>query len=589
MQRIKKLTALVLAVIMTLSVLVVSASAKTDYVPDYDTETPVIFIHGMGQNDTYLLDENGNRKLNAKGEVMTGWPLQIDIMALIRNALPGLLASVFTRKDNGFSEGMEKGTYAALSNVEKDKEGNYLTPVEVPCFPYSFAQMSEDEKAQCYSHIPIQELTDIIGEEDVYYFGYDTFGSVSDTADKLHWYINDIVLPQTGAEKVTICPISLGGTVAVQYLEKYPQDYSLIKRALFFVPAIDGSDIIGDILTYNLSFLHDDETLYENLLVTLLGDSFGAYLINMVLRILPSDVLKSGLRGLAKGLIEVAIRSCTQMWALCPDAYYAEARELWLTDDTYSVIRDEVDAYMTARANVEENLNKLQAEGAEIFNLVSYGVELFPVCRDYRTTNADGIIDSNSTSFGATFADLGTTFPEDYTPAGTYCTEHNHISPDRTVDPSTCLFPCRTWFIKGQPHERLASNDAAISLSVQLLCDDNMKDVYSNPEDYPQYNGYRLTKDYKNSRDMWQEADKTGLSQEQINAVNEAIVNADALLNETIVDTEAWAKAEADFNSALIGAGLLEDNTPSKIENALTSITRTANRYVNAFYAKIGK
>lgn len=589
MHKLKKITSLILAVIMTLSMIMFTASASSDYTPDYDTDTPVIFIHGMGQNDTYLLDENGNRKLNEKGEFMTGWPLQIDIMALIRNALPGLLTSILTRRDTGFSEGIEKGAYAALANVAKDSEGNYLTPVEVPCFPYSFAQMNEEEKAQCYSHIPVQELTDIIGEEDVYYFGYDTFGNVSDTADKLHWYINDVVLAQTGADKVTICPISLGGTVAVQYLEKYPQDYSLIKRVLFFVPAIDGSDIIGDILTYNLSIIHDDEALYESFLVKLLGDSFGTYLINMALRILPSEVLKSGLRGLVNGVVNVAIRSCTQMWALCPDAYYPEAKELWLSDDTYSSIRAEVDAYMTARANIEENLNELQAEGAEIFNLVAYGSELFPICKDYKTTNADGIIDSNSTSFGATFSDLGTTFPEDYTPAGTYCTEHNHISPDRTVDPSTCLFPCRTWFIKGQPHERLASNDAAINLSVQLLCDDNMKNVYSNPEAYPQYNGYRLTKDYKASRTQWENADKSGLSEEQIKAVNNAVAAADALLGETVVDTEAWEKAEADFNNALIGADLLEDTTPSVIENALTSITKTANRYVNAFYAKIGK
>ncbi len=589
MRKIRKLTAVILTVIMMLSALLITSSAKTDYGPDYDTDTPVIFIHGMGQNETYLLDENGNRKLNSKGEEMTGWPLQIDLMALIKNALPGFFASVITRKDTGLSAGLEKGGYAALSNIEKDSEGNYITPVDVPCFPYSFAEMSEADKNQRYTHIPIQELTDLIGEEKVYYFGYDTFGSVSDTADKLHWYINDIVLPQTGAEKVTICPISLGGTVAVQYLEKYPEDYELLKRVLFFVPAIDGSDIVGDILTYNLSIIHDDEALYDSFMVKLLGDSFGARLINIALRILPSDVLKSGLKGLVSGVVKVAIRSCTQMWALCPDEYYPEAKELWLSDDAYSSIRAEVDAYMQARANIEENLNELKATGAEIFNLVAYGSELFPICRDYRTTNADGIIDADSTSFGATFADLGTTFPEDYEPVGTYCTEHNHISPDRTVDPSTCLFPCTTWFIKGQAHELLASNDAAINLSIQLLCDDNMKDVYSNPEAYPQYNGYRLTKEYKLNREQWQKADKSALSDEQINAVDEAIARADALLGETVVDSEAWKNAEAEFNKALIGVGLLEDTTPSAMENILTSITKRANGFVNGVYAKLGK
>lgn len=589
MKQIKKSIAVLLSVVMIFSSLVIMTSAKSDYVPDYDTETPVIFIHGMGQNDTFLLDEEGNRKVNDKGEYVTGWPLQLDIMGLLKNALPGLIKSIITRKDSGLSEGLEKGGYAALSNLAKDAEGNYLNPVEVPCIPRSFAEMTKEEKDDCYEHIPIQELTALIGEENVYYFGYDTFGNVDKTAEILHNYINDIVLPQTGAKQVTICPISLGGSIAVKYLEEYPEDYKLLKRVLFFVPAINGSDIVGDILTYNLSVFYDDETLYNDLMVKLLGDSFGAYLLNMVLRILPSDVLKSGLKGLVKGVVEVAIRSCTQMWALCPDEYYEEAREIWLKDDAYASIRNQVDNFMVARKNVEANLNKLEATGTEIFNLVCYGSELFPLSKDYKTTNADGIIDAESTSMGATFADLGTTFPEDYKPVGTYCKEHNHISPDRTVDPSTCLFPCRTWFFKGQPHDQLAHNDVAIKLSVQLLCDDNMKDVYSNPTDFPQYNSYRLNKQIKLNYAEWEKADKSKLSAEQIKAVEDAYNTIEELRKETVIDNAAWTEAEKAYEAALVKAGVIEDTTPSALENAFTVITKNANRVVNTVYSKLGK
>ena len=65
----KRIISLLLVVVMLFSVVSVSfasaaensVNAVSDYVPDYDRETPVIIVHGMSQNDTYVLDENGNR------------------------------------------------------------------------------------------------------------------------------------------------------------------------------------------------------------------------------------------------------------------------------------------------------------------------------------------------------------------------------------------------------------------------------------------------------------------------------------------------------------------------------------------------
>ncbi len=593
MKTLKKSISIILCVLMIMSSVMIFSFAKepkvTDYIPDYDMETPVIFIHGMGQNDTYLVDENGNKKVDKDGKYITGWPLYLDVPALIKNALPGLLMSIVTRKDSGLYDGLYNGAIEALNSVAKDNEGNYINPITLNNYPYSFAKMSETEKEECYEHIPIKQLTELIGEDKVFYFGYDTFGNVSETAEILHNYINDIVLPETGAKQVTLCTISLGGSITVEHLNKYPEDHKLIKKLLFFVPAINGSDIVGDILTEELSVFYDDSTLYESLMVKLLGDSFGAYLLNMVLRILPSDVLKSGLRGLVNGVAEVAIRSCTQMWALCPDEYYEEAREKWLSDEKYASIRAQVDSFMQSRANFENNLNKLREGGTELYNIVCYGSQLFPLSKNYKTTNADGIIDAASTSMGMTFADLGTTFPDGYKAAGTYCKDptHNHISPDNTVDPTTGLLPCTTWFFKGQPHDMLASNDVAISLSVQILTDNNMKDVYSNPEAYPQYNNYRLTKNANLNIDLWNETDKTDISADKIDAVNKAIADVRAIEEETVIDNARWLAAEKALTDSLVAAGVIESEEPTEIENIFTLITKGANKCVNKFYEVI--
>ena len=51
---------LVFAMLFSMFSMTVSADSTQAYVPDYDTETPVIIVHGMSQNNTYLVDEDGN-------------------------------------------------------------------------------------------------------------------------------------------------------------------------------------------------------------------------------------------------------------------------------------------------------------------------------------------------------------------------------------------------------------------------------------------------------------------------------------------------------------------------------------------------
>lgn len=588
MKKIKVLISLILVFTMLLPSAVIFASAAEDtsaYVPDYDTDTPVVIVHGMSQNNTYLLDENGEWAKDDNGDYITGWPLEIDIIALLKNALGPLVMSVITKKDCGLYDALYKSAYDALYVIHKDNEGNYLSDVEVPCYECPMSELPEAVKEEYYSFLPIQELGEIVGEDNVYYFGYDSIGDVGAETEKLYHYIHDVVLEQTKAEKVKICPISLGGTIAVNYLEKYPEDYDIISRMVFVVPAIDGSNIIGDLLTNNLS-VYDDSELYQNILVALLGETPIAYLLNVVLRILPSDVLKHALNGLADGLVDTALRKSTMLWALCPTEYYKEAKAKWLVGEEYAKIAETVDSYMNARANFEENLFELMANGTAVYDVACYDVPLFPLCKDYQKTNADKVIHAASPSMGATFADLGTTLGDNYVAAGTYCNnpEHNHLSPDGVVDATTGLLPCTTWYFKGQAHELLPCNDVALKLAIRVMTDNNMVDVYSNPEAYPQFNNGRLTNGVTANIAAWEEADKSKLSAEKINAVENAIADVDALMNETVVDTVAWANAEKALEKALVDAKVIDDPNPSFFDQILTKIAKAINNIVNKIY-----
>lgn len=582
--KFRRIISIVLVLAMALSIC--ASASGTGYTPDYDTETPVIIVHGMSQNNTYLVDENGNWVPDETGYV-TGWPLEIDVMPLVKRALPNMLASIVTRQDIGLTKAMYEGTYTALSLVEKDNTGKYIQDIVVPCYEMPMSELPEAVREEYYTFLPIQELSEIVGEDDVYYFGYDSLGDVMYETEKLHHYIHDVVLPKSPNGQVKLCHISLGGTIAVNYLEMYPEDYELIRKMVFVIPAIDGSNIIGDLLTGNLSVFYDDNTLYEELLVTLMGETPLAYLLNMVLRILPTDVLKSALSGLANGLVDVAALRTTMIWALCPDAYYAEAKKMWLEGKPeLEGILEDVEYFMNARANFEENLFALRDTGCEIFNLACYDVNLFPLCKDYKTTNADRVIHAASPAMGATFADLGTTLGDGYVAKGMYCSnpEHNHLSPDGVVDATTGLLPCTTWYFKAQAHEQLPQNDVALKLAIRVMTDDNMKDVYSNPA-YPQFNEGRLTHNAIGNIKAWEEADKSGISAENTAAVEAAIAKINALLNETIVDQKAWNDADAELEKALVDAKVIEDEAQGFIGNALTAILRTLNRGVNKIYA----
>ncbi len=588
--KIKRIISMLLVLATVLSVFSVAAYAETpapasEHIADFDTETPVILVHGMSQNDTYMLDENGNRIKDDTGYV-TGWPLEIDIMALVKEALPELLLSIVTRRDMGLTKAMRTGAYNALYVLHKDNKGNYLTEVEVPCYECPMSELDPAVKEAYYGFLPVQELGEIIGEDNLYYFGYDSFGDVIYETDKLHNYIHNVVIPQTGAEKVKICYISLGGTIAVHHFDAYPEDLDIIDKVVFIAPAIDGSNIIGDLFTNNLSVFYDDNVLYEELIVSLMGDTPLSYLINMVLRILPDDVLKSALGGLAEGVADVGLRRTTIMWALCPTSYYPAAREKWLTDPEYSAILEKVDRFMQSRANFEKNLRTLQSKGAEVMNVCCYDYPLVALCKDYKTTNADKIIHAASPAMGTTFANLGETLGENYKAKGTYCSnpDHNHLSPDGVVDATTGLLPCTTWFFKGQAHEQLPNNDVVLKLAIRAMTDNNMHDVYSNPAEYPQFNEHRLTNNVKLYIKTWEDADKSKISAEKKAAVEDAIAEVNKQLDETIISNEKWLAAENALKVALINAGLLEDDSPSKFEEIINVIMKTANRGVNRVF-----
>ena len=416
--------------------------------------SPTVVIHGIGQSKTYLY-ENDEIAVDEDGKQITGWPIYANTKYIIKNLLWPLVKMLVTQRDDGFVESFRKTLEGTLYVNAFDSNGKNVYDVRVKKYPQSVAKCSDEDKEEIYGNVPIDGFSKVAGEDHLYYFAYNSFGNNSEITDELYNFIGQIKR-ETGHNKINVVAISLGGTIANSLFDRYPELYPSLDRVVYIVPALDGSNIVGDIYLGKLST--SDEMLYKNLLPNLVGGAEG-YLLNAVIRMMPKQILLDTLDATVDGLTNVILRNCTTMWSLVPEAYYDEAVSRVLPGEENAEMRRQVEVYHRAQVNRFANIEKMRAAGAEVFDIVDYDYQLYCLVPSYDKSNADGIIHAESTSMGAKFAKIGETLGEGYVQQGTHCknTAHNHLSPDGVVDASVGLLPDYTFYFKGQDHEKTGS------------------------------------------------------------------------------------------------------------------------------------
>lgn len=527
---------------------------------------PSIILHGIGQSETYVLDENGNRKLDKNGKEITAWPFTIDQDALIQTLAGPLVKSLLLQKDCGLSE----AAYDAVTDVfhanGSDLNGNPIENIELVRYPSSVARCSEKEKNFIYSSMRLDRYANIAGEDHLYYFAYSSFGNNLQIAQELYDYIQN-VKAETGHDKVNIVPVSLGGTIANSLLEYYPEVYDDLNRVVYIIPALDGSAIVGDVYTGKLGL--EDQNFYKDLFPSLFEeDDYMGYMINILTRLLPKKVLSAVLDSAVQALFDTALNNCTVMWSLVPSYAYPAARERWLSDDAHAEIRRQTDLYYRAQLDSDENILKLVDSGIAVFDIVDYNQYLYTIAGSWDEVNSDGVIHCDSTSMGATFGMVDTPLPADYVQA--VDDGHNHISPDRIVDASTGLLPDHTFYFRNQHHEGTGRNDVIIKLATQLMIDESITSVYSMPERFPQFNVGREARGFMGDVAFAKTIDQSQLSPEDAAELQAAIAQAEAMLDNTVVDYEEYETARDRLYAILIKIG--ERNPPEdKTNDQLTS------------------
>ncbi len=517
---------------------------------------PAIIVPGLGQGNTWVLDENGDYVLDADGNKVTSFPAYIKLPELIKELALPLVFSLIAQRDIGLSQAAAKAIDSAFGINKCDKTAHLINNVETERYLYPVSECKDFEREEIYSHVPFNKYEHDQPLDHFYYFTYNSFGNHIDITKELYDYIN-MVKEQTGHDKVTLIPLSQGGTVMSALLEYYPDITDSIHKVIYVVPAIDGSTIIGDVFNGRVTFTNPEYLLNGFLGNSGLMDSETAAMIEVIARILPDEVLGAVLQSAVDVLVGDIMTMSTGMWALCPSGDYPTAAEKYLSDRPE--IKEQTDKYYRAQLNAHKNIQNMVDKGIQVFCFAEYDVNMINVGESWDSQNADYIIQLDSTSMGAYAAKVGETLPEDYVQQNTVCKDptHNHISPDRVVDASTGLLPDTTFYFDGQKHERTANNDVILKLALELITSDDIKDVYSSP-DFPQFNVGREPANLITLMEQAKQLDKSALSADDKAELEQALAEAEEMLADTVVVAGELEASEARITACLVKAGAME-------------------------------
>ncbi len=433
--------------------------------------TPCVILPGIGQSKVEQVDAEGKR-------IKMAWPIDVDGEEVLGSLKGALMKMMLFRRDAGFSDKVASIIKDITDPIATMPDGSMKNTLRVVSYPYSLAECSPDEKRYIYKMVPLQQLSERIGEENLYFFAYNSFGDTYETARELSDFI-DMVKEKTGSERVNLVPVSLGGALSTAYFQLFSHKKD-IKRVMYFVAALGGSHLIADLMA------KDIVTANALSMIEMLADKKTADTLGGFLKMMPDGVFDTTADKAIDALCSSVLANSLSMWGIIPPERYEALADKYLSDSSRRAVRERADRFYEYRLRFPETVRELEAQGVEFFAVCGYGLS-FPGVVKSDKMSSDGIINVSSTTLGALSAPLGerlTEFPEE----GRHCTDgtHKHLSPDGTVDAAYGLWPERTWYFAGQRHDDTAYNDKALGVAARVLSDDSFTDIFSDP-DFPQF------------------------------------------------------------------------------------------------------
>ena len=569
---------------------------STDFVP-------TIIVPGFGQSKVYILDKAGNKTSNSEGNPQPLLPYKYhhDYKALIGKLAFPLIGSLLTQSDMFLSRSIYNTVSDVFAPVGADENG-YCATMKEDIYTSSMANCTEEQKSYIYGEVPLREYTSVAGEQNLYYFSYNSFGNMQTITDRLIEYV-DTVKRETNSQKVNLCFISLGGAIADMFFDRcFSDEYATkqeqdkmaasLDEILFVIPAADGSAMFGDVYAGDLST--EANMLYGDIWTSMV-DGYLGYLIGLGLRLLPSKVLDKVLDSAINALRDSFLLNCTMLCGLVPSGSYDALAAKYLSDDAHREIKRQTDMFHRAQLNMKGHLQYLMDNwGVRIYDMVEYDFPGYKFTKSWDKVNGDGLIALSSASFGAYSVPEGQTLPDGYVQQNTSPNNdnpvHNHISPDRVVDASTGLLPDTTWYFDGQSHEQTIFNGVIVSMLCKILLYDNITSVYSDPQS-PQFMCGRNTKKMnKVIADAEACLSQATLTQENRTLVENALNEAKRARDDYLVPMDEFDGIYQTLHDALTTVGWYETPEKTAADDLLPPLTKFL-KFLSAamLYLKGGK
>lgn len=548
----KKTSRKILSVVLAVCLAACCFSCVAAAVNTAEEQYPSIVIPGIFQSEVKMYDGDGNVMFNSDGEEYSA-PFFLEgtsdiVKYALEQALLPLGSLLLTQKDfeNRCADAIAQTLGSVMmGNIALDEKGQIIKNIRATKYNTSCAKLPAHDVAYILNQIPLTEYVAEVGKENLYFFSYVSTGNMIDTANELYELIQT-AKRESGKDRVNLVPISQGGSVFDALMQVY-EDRGVklsddVHRVAFIVPAADGAAVLGDIYAYGL--LDDDDALYGYMFPSLLDEDqeWLSYLINLILRLFPNADLNNILDTAVDVLANDYLKYSTLMWALIPSAEYKICAEKYLSDEGSAAIKEQTDWFYNAQTNARSRILEYKDEGVEFFDIVDYDYTLYKICDSWDKTNADGIIHTDSESFGATAAPVGCCLPADYTQQNTYCTcpgEHNHTDGTNTLDASTGILCETTFYFKYQNHEQTAKNSVIIDLATRILTDDTFTDVYSDAA-YPQFNFGRHTSSMRNAINRAKAYSGYTMRPETRAEYEKAIADCEEAYASTVMDTNEF-------------------------------------------------
>lgn len=327
-----------------------------------------------------------------------------------------------------------------------------------------------------------------------YVFSYDWRLDPFVIAQQLRQYIID-VKEATGSDKVELVSSSFSANTALAYLKLYENELDDLDSIVFCVASIVGISMVSELFAGEFNIGH---TALKNFVAGTEGLEFiGEFmdlldemgLLEPLVEAMLIPTLEAALSRALTDLFRDFVSTIPAVWACVTDEYFEKAMIHMYGEDYLSAdqpyaehIAKVTDFHYNIKLKAGDIIAATKENNPDVHMAVvcKYGTPSIPVSK-HETVLTDGVVSVELSSFGATCADYGESFPADYKQARHQ--ETNMISPDRKIDASTCLFPYNTWFIKGLFHSD-QPEDYHFKVLTSIAYGD--LDIASDPE-FPQY------------------------------------------------------------------------------------------------------